>query len=187
MATAEVLVEFPDTISSEDGTPYLARACGKQEIDGLWQGWIEFLPVGGGEPVRSPRETTQPNRTDAVYWATGLTPVYLEGALHRALKPLVRTAPPTPAPPAFDGPAPDVTDVPASRVESVLNPFSVYRKGEALLRSELGALSEWHLVNIIRAYGLSEQSEPELRRLPAAGLIELIVTGVKTHLRAVTR
>ena len=184
---AEVLLEFPDTIISEDGARYTARACGRSEDDGLWHGWIEFLPLGAGEPVRSPRETTQPNRADAVYWATGLTPVYLEGALRRALKPLVRTAVPPPAPPAFDEPAPDVTDFPAARVESVLNPFSVYRKGEALLRSELGALSEWHLVNIIRANGLSEQSEAELRRLPAAGLIELIVTGVKAQVRAVTR
>jgi len=99
--------------------------------------------------------------------------------LHRALKPLVRTSAPPPTPPTFEDPAPDVTDVADSRVESVLNPFSVYRKGEALLRSELAALSEWHLVNIIRAYGLSEQSDAALRQLPAAGLIELIVTGVK--------
>jgi hypothetical protein len=179
MSVAEVLVEFPDAISSEEGTQYVARACGKPGSDGLWHGWIEFLPVHGAEAVRSPRETTQPNRTDVVYWATGLTPVYLEGALHRALKPLVRTPVPPPSPPAFDGPAEDIPEVPAGRTESVLNPFSVSRKGEALLRRELGALSEWHLVNIIRAYGLSEQSDAALRRLPAAGLIEPIVTGVK--------
>lgn len=179
MAAAEVLVEFPDTISTEEGTQYVARACGRPESDGLWHGWIEFLPVHGADPIRSPRETTQPNRTDAVYWATGLTPVYLEGALHRALKPLVRAAVPSPAPPAFDGPAADISDGPAGRTESVLNPFSVYRKGEELLRRELGALSDWHLVNIIRAYGLSEQSDAALARLPAPGLIELIVTGVK--------
>ncbi len=181
MSVAEVLVEFPDTISSEEGARYIARACGKPEDDGLWQGWIEFLPVQGGDPIRSPRETTQPNRTDAAYWATGLTPIYLEGALHRALKPLVRSAVPPPMPPVFNGPAADLTEVPAARTESVLNPFSVYRKGEALLRRELGALSEWHLVNIIRAYGLSEQSDSELQRLPAAGLVELIVTGVKVQ------
>ena len=41
-----------------------------------------------GAAVRSGRETTQPNRQDTAYWATGLTPVYLEGALGRALNPL---------------------------------------------------------------------------------------------------
>src|SRR6266566_5970410 len=50
-------------------------------------GWIEFIPIGRWTPVRTPRETTQPNRRNAVYWATGLTPVYLEGALDRALHP----------------------------------------------------------------------------------------------------
>src|SRR2546425_4109185 len=35
--------------------------------------------------VRTAPETTQPNRTCTVYWSTGLTPVYLEGALERAL------------------------------------------------------------------------------------------------------
>lgn len=187
MAPAEVLVEFPDTIGSEDGTLYVARACGKPESDGLWHGWIEFVPLNGADPVRSPRETTQPNRTDAAYWATGLTPVYLEGALHRALKPIIRSAVPPPGPPAFNGPAADVTDLPSARVESVLNPFSVYRKGEALLRRELAALSEWHLVNIIRAYGLSDQSDAALRRIPAAGLIELIVTDVSARERTGAR
>ena len=60
-SSAAVLIEFPDTIVSEDGTPYLAKACGRAESSGLWQAWIEFLPVHGGEPIRSPRETTQPN------------------------------------------------------------------------------------------------------------------------------
>ena len=71
-----------------DGTAFHARACGEEMSDGLWQGWLEFEPLEGssGQPLRSPRETTQPNRTDAVYWATGLTAVYLEGALERALK-----------------------------------------------------------------------------------------------------
>jgi hypothetical protein len=35
--------------------------------------------------MRTPRETEQPNREDLAYWATGLTQVYLEGALTRAL------------------------------------------------------------------------------------------------------
>ena len=49
----------------------------------------------------------------------------------------------------------------------MLNPFSVYRKGEALLRSQLSALSGWHLVNIIVAYELSEQRPADLEATPA--------------------
>jgi hypothetical protein len=64
---------------------YEARAYGAAIDDVLWEGWVEFVPIDGGPPVRSPRETTQPNRVDTEYWASGLTAVYLEGALIRAL------------------------------------------------------------------------------------------------------
>jgi len=36
-------------------------------------------------PMRTPRETTQPNRACTAYWASGLTHVYLDGALRRAV------------------------------------------------------------------------------------------------------
>ena len=54
--------------------------------DGLWQGWLEFLPTDGGTALR--RGAKRRNRTgrDTEYWATGLTQVYLEGALQRALE-----------------------------------------------------------------------------------------------------
>src|SRR5262245_7059150 len=76
---AEVLVEFTDPVSDSEGITYTARACGSEMQDGRWQGWIEFLPLAGADPIRSGRETTQPNRADTLYWATGLTHVYLEG------------------------------------------------------------------------------------------------------------
>lgn len=177
---AEVLVEFTDPIEGDDGSRYIARACGGPADNGLWHGWIEFIPTTGGEVLRSGRETTQPNRHDAVYWATGLTAVYLEGALERALRPLARSSiDPTPQP-AFDGPAPEPGPPPAP-AEAVLNPFSVFRKGEAALRAQLGALAEWHLVNIVRAYGLSDLSTTALSRMSAIELIELIVAEVRAR------
>ena len=60
---------------------YQAKACGRERDDGLWEGWIEFENSESGAVLRSARETTQPNLADLKYWATGLTPVYLEGAL----------------------------------------------------------------------------------------------------------
>jgi hypothetical protein len=175
---AEVLVQFTEPVIADDGTVYVARACGSEMPDGLWQGWIEFLPIGDGEAVRSGRETTQPKHEDLAYWATGLTAVYLEGALIRALKPAVMPPEPVIPPPVFDTPAGE--DLPPTPMhEAVLNPFSVYRKGESLLRRQLAALSEWHLVNIIEAYKLSDVSVDELNRMPAAGLIELIVSNVR--------
>ena len=177
---AEVLVEFTEAITSEDGKNYTARACGSEMPDGKWQGWIEFIPLGSGETVRSTRETTQPNRRDTEYWATGLTYVYLEGSLRRALRPLVRPTASEPAPPAFDGPAP--TPIAPSGTESVLDPFSVYRKGEALLRRQLSALAGWHLVNIIRHYGLSDEAPAVLNAQEPARLVEMIVEAVSQPL-----
>jgi hypothetical protein len=177
---AEVLAEYPAPIRADNGVSYIARVCGTQADDGLWQGWIEFVPLDGDGPVlRTPRETTQPNRIDTEYWATGLTPVYLEGALWRALNPLpARTPAPKPEP-AYDGPAPDFADARAPRPrESVLNPFSVYQKGEELLRRQLTALSAWHLANIVRAYDLLP-ADVDLDRLTQPVLVELIVSGVK--------
>jgi hypothetical protein len=173
---AEVLVEYPDVIAAEDGTRFLARACGKRISENSWHGWIEFSPIDGGEMVRSPRETTQPNRTGAVYWATGLTPVYLEGALHRALRPPRRRPVPPLHDPAFDGPAPDFDTV-ASDATAILDPFAVYAKSEDLLRRQLAALSTWHLANIVRAYGIPAPGDPN--RLGASELIEAIISSAR--------
>ena len=85
---AELLVEFDTTIRADDGTNWHPQVWGGIADDNLWEGWIEFLPAGAEdrEPIRSGRETEQPKRTDLMYWAQGLTQVYLEGALQRALR-----------------------------------------------------------------------------------------------------
>jgi len=82
---AVMLAEYDDPVVN-DPVAYRAYVYGARLDDHLWEGWIEFVPVDGGPFVRTPRETTQPNLTDAEYWATGLTHVYLEGALARALE-----------------------------------------------------------------------------------------------------
>jgi hypothetical protein len=177
---AETLVEFQTPVTAPDGSIYSARAVGTEVLGGNWHGWIEFTPVVPGEPLCSPRETTQPNRTDVEYWATGLTYVYLEGALIRALPKSPKPAQPPMSPPAFTSPGRPSVAVPAEDpVTSVMDPFSVYQKGEAMLRRQLGALSAWHLVNIILDYKLSDDSRALLSRTPAAVLIDTIVSGVQ--------
>lgn len=161
---AETLLQFPRPIAAPDGTLYDARACGSAMAAHMWQGWIEFVPLDGGASVRSPRETTQPNRTDTEYWATGLTDVYLEGALRRALEPPVSVLTSADVAPA-----------------SILDPFSVYEKGEGLLRKQLAALSAWHLVNIAREYELTDLPVETLNAMPGVELIDVIVAGVRAE------
>jgi len=176
---AEVLLEYPDAVTSDSGKNYTARACGSPMNGGTWQGWIEFVPIGEGEPVRSARETTQPNRQDTVYWATGLTPVYLQGALRRALGRPARPVAVLPAPPFFEGPAEPFVVENGGTTEAVLDPFSIYQKGEALLRRQLSALAGWHLVNIIRKYSLSDEDSARLAARPPADLVEMVITAVR--------
>jgi len=79
----ELLVRFDEPISGDTGA-FVAQVWGEERSGGTWEGWIEFTPSGGGPALSTERETTQPNRTDLGYWATGLSRVYLEGALRRA-------------------------------------------------------------------------------------------------------
>jgi len=66
----------------------------------------------------------------------------------------------------------------------VLNPFSVYRKGEVLLRRQLMAFEAWHLVNIVTAYELSDLTTDELNTMPAPELIEIICVAVRDRVEA---
>ena len=67
-----------------DEVVYRAEIWGDQRHDGRWEGWLRFIPPDGRGILSTRRETTQPNRQALIYWATGLEPVYLEGALERA-------------------------------------------------------------------------------------------------------
>jgi len=73
------------SIGDRNGAYYIAQVHGGQNLEGRWIGWIEFIPAGGTEPVmRTGTETTQATRDALEFWATGLEPIYLEGALERA-------------------------------------------------------------------------------------------------------
>src|SRR4051812_19624465 len=118
---------------------------------------------------------------------SGLTPVYLEGALERALHPAGKLAAALPDPAVAHPRSHAAPPVAPPVAESVLNPFSVYRKGEALLRRQLAALSGWHLVNIIQAHGLSQQDAAALAATADDVLVELIVSEVRARSEHVTR
>jgi hypothetical protein len=82
---AELLHEYSTRMAGPDGTEYIVRSYGEQRADGTWAGWIEFEPTAAfREILRTGQETSQPNRTAVEYWATGLEPIYFEGAFERA-------------------------------------------------------------------------------------------------------
>ena len=78
--------ELTTHVLTEDGRQWIprvyARARGTDFI-----GWLVFVGDDGTE-FATDRETTQPNLKAVEYWAGGLEPIYLDGALQRALHPL---------------------------------------------------------------------------------------------------
>ena len=176
---AEVLVDYETPVVYGEET-YQARAVGRA-ADHMWEGWLEFIPRSGGDAVITGVESTQPERDHLVYWATGLTPVYLEGALTRALRPptvRVRVI----EEPVSDAPAPRVLSrtVVAPGPDAVLDPFAIGARSLDVLRQELSALNRPRLRNIIEAYDLTPAGE-DLAWMSDHQLETFIVTAVEAQ------
>jgi hypothetical protein len=177
---ADVFVEFDTVIRGADGIGWIPRACGRVDDRGLWEGWIEFVPdSAAARPVRTRRETEQPNRDDLMYWAQGLTQVYLEDALTRALTSIrAHSWNVADSAPAFDGPAPRTTPWPAGATSrAVLNPFAVYQQGEDVLLRALSALHPPRLREIVVDFGFASAGWAEGKS--RAELTTAIMAGVR--------
>jgi hypothetical protein len=173
---AVLLRTFDERIDDPSGSRYRPRVCGRERDDGSWEGWLEFVPEDGTPVLRSERETTQPNRTDVEYWASGLSQVDAEGALARTLEPARPVRAVRRDRPAYGGPAPQRR---GAGPVAILDPFSVYRRGGGeLLRRELSALDAWHLRNIAAHYRLVDGRRADPEREPKPVLIARIVSGV---------
>jgi len=78
----ELIHSFTAPVTDESGTVWRGSAYGSP-ADNLWLGSILFTNEAG-ETVETGVETTQPDRTALEYWASGIEPIYLDGALARA-------------------------------------------------------------------------------------------------------
>ena len=81
---AELLAELTERFTSGGGVPYQVRIWGGPRAERTWAGWLEFASADGTDVRRTGQETTQPDREQVLYWATGLGPAYFEGAFARA-------------------------------------------------------------------------------------------------------
>jgi hypothetical protein len=81
----EFVYEYPTLLRTASGEEYLTRVYADRQPGGLWEAWFVFFPLSGGRTLVTDHETTQGKLDDVTYWATGITPAYLEGALTRAL------------------------------------------------------------------------------------------------------
>jgi hypothetical protein len=78
----ELIHSFSTPVTDESGTVWRGSAYGCP-ADNLWLGSILFANEAG-ETVETGVETTQPDRAALEYWASGVEPIYLDGALARA-------------------------------------------------------------------------------------------------------
>lgn len=82
---AKLLQEYSTNLIDREGDEYAVRSYGEGRADGTWIGWLEFHPIDDTKAVlQTDQETSQPNQMTVEYWATGLEPVYFEGAFARA-------------------------------------------------------------------------------------------------------
>ncbi len=82
----QLILSYSLPVEGAEGRSFQARAYGSLASDGTWHGFLAFVPAEGhgGASRLTRRETTQPNLEGLNYWASGLTPVYLDGALARS-------------------------------------------------------------------------------------------------------
>jgi hypothetical protein len=177
---AEVLRSFEEPIGDDSGE-YQARVVGRLAEDGMWEGWLEFIPIGGRaeETQVSTVESRQPEREHLVYWATGLTVIYAEGSLQRAKRPVtVRT--PVVEIPVSDAPKPSAVTAPRRAVgpEPILDPFEVGSRSLDILAQKLRAIGRARMLNIITAYDLNPLNQ-DLQTFTDAQLIGFIVAAVE--------
>jgi hypothetical protein len=80
---AELIQTYAEVVRDARGVEYTVQAFGEERAGGNWEGWLEFRSAAG-DVRRTERETTQPNQEALRYWASGLEPVYFDGAFARA-------------------------------------------------------------------------------------------------------
>ena len=165
---SEILADLDTTIVSPEGDEYYVQVGGQLAI-GVWEAWLEFVPLDDGlEVLRTKIETTQPTREDVVRWSETLTQANLQGALTRAVdisdgRSVVRN---------YETVIADVA-VP-------FDPFEVLPLGTAALRARLRVLTRPELVMMIQKYDLHPAGK-SLTRLSDAQLVTFIVTAVEVQ------
>ena len=94
-----LLQQFEKPITDDTGALYRVFVYGRSRPSDTWQGWLVFERTSDGQRFATDVETTQPNAEAVLYWASGLSNAYFDGALVRAQNPRPRDTSAIPVPP----------------------------------------------------------------------------------------
>jgi hypothetical protein len=83
---SDLVHAYAEVVRDPEGRGYAASVHARERIDGIWEKWLEFRGLGRDVTMRTSRESEQTNHRAVVYWASGLQPSYLDGALLRAMR-----------------------------------------------------------------------------------------------------
>jgi hypothetical protein len=166
----EIIADLETTVVSPQHVEYYVQVVGEQMSSGIWEAWLEFVPLDDTLTVLITKtETTQSTREDVVRWSETLTATDVQGAFAGAVQPrggrtLVRRY--------------------VTTATAVLAPFDPFERlpllGKAALRARLRTLSRPELLAIIRKYDLNP-ARTSLTRLSDSQLATFIVTAVEVQ------
>jgi len=164
-----IIVDLERVVISPDGHEYYVQVSGEPVDTGMWEAWLEFVPLDDDlEVLLTNTETSQPTRDDVVRWSEMLTGVYLQGAFTRAVK-------------ASGGRSATVRQLTSTRnVFPPVDPFETLRLGTPVLRARLRVLTRAELLATIENHGLNP-AHKSLTRLSDSQLVTFIITATEVQ------
>lgn len=163
----ELLQQFESPVLGRDAETYIAYLYGRQRPDRMWEAWIVFERARDAQRFATPVETTQSDAEAVLYWATGLSNSYFEGALDRAqrgartMNKVVATPPPL----VQGGVDRSERNALLTELEStILGIFARYRQPRLLMQQVFDELPHAH-ADVVRAIeDLGKQRRMLVRR-----------------------
>src|SRR5689334_16513840 len=68
-AMAQLIRTLVNPVYTSDGGRFKAAVYGRRRGDGMWEGWLEFIPASGLQPaLETESETVQNSEAQLDYW-----------------------------------------------------------------------------------------------------------------------
>ena len=169
---AELISELPYRVVSA-GTEFYVSVAGEQTADGIWEGWLEYVPLDDSDALVTPTETTQSTRGALQHWADVIDETYVQGAFARAVA-VTNAGPARLAATRFAAAAGVRSDV------GVPDPFVLLQSGREAMRDRLLALPRDMLLDVIAGFGLNPAGK-SLTWLTDRQLVTFIITAAEVQ------